>query len=227
MLWSARPSARRPMRGLWSRPSAERARALSTRLTASRRPFIGRALPRGQVAEWLKAADCKSARVSRTLVRIQPCPPRIMRGRGGWRPGRRQVFLQPKSINRECSLRFDSHFRPACRSKTGSGVPLDEWVCRGGTSLWLLLRCSWGTWSCLIHPTIAWRDLATANGNAWRWSTSICRPRKSRSGWGFHRTPSTSGSASRSTSSRSKSAAKRRAWSPPPCGRATIRHINA
>src|SRR3546814_2807521 len=31
--------------------------------------------PHGQVAEWLKAADCKSARVSRTLVRIQPCPP--------------------------------------------------------------------------------------------------------------------------------------------------------
>src|SRR5688500_15430938 len=29
----------------------------------------------GQVAEWLKAADCKSARDSRTLVRIQPCPP--------------------------------------------------------------------------------------------------------------------------------------------------------
>ena len=37
----------------------------------------------GQVAEWLKAADCKSARVSRTLVRIQPCPPspdKIRRG---------------------------------------------------------------------------------------------------------------------------------------------------
>src|SRR5688572_19638847 len=32
-------------------------------------------VPPGQVAEWLKAADCKSARVSRTLVRIQPCPP--------------------------------------------------------------------------------------------------------------------------------------------------------
>ncbi len=29
----------------------------------------------GEVAEWLKAADCKSARVSRTLVRIQPSPP--------------------------------------------------------------------------------------------------------------------------------------------------------
>ena len=33
----------------------------------------------GQVAEWLKAADCKSARVSRTLVRIQPCPPSAKR----------------------------------------------------------------------------------------------------------------------------------------------------
>ena len=34
-----------------------------------------RGMPRGEVAEWLKAADCKSARVSRTLVRIQPSPP--------------------------------------------------------------------------------------------------------------------------------------------------------
>jgi hypothetical protein len=27
------------------------------------------------VAEWLKAADCKSALLRSTLVRIQPCPP--------------------------------------------------------------------------------------------------------------------------------------------------------
>ncbi len=35
------------------------------------------------MAEWLKAADCKSARVSRTLVRIQPCPPPPALRRGG------------------------------------------------------------------------------------------------------------------------------------------------
>jgi hypothetical protein len=42
-------------------------------------PVIGGHMARlpapGEVAEWLKAADCKSARVSRTLVRIQPSPP--------------------------------------------------------------------------------------------------------------------------------------------------------
>ena len=31
----------------------------------------------GQVAEWLKASDCKSDGLSPTEVRILPCPPRI------------------------------------------------------------------------------------------------------------------------------------------------------
>jgi hypothetical protein len=45
----------------------------------------------GEVAEWLKAADCKSARVSRTLVRIQPSPPLQ---NGGFPP-----FVARKSAN--------------------------------------------------------------------------------------------------------------------------------
>ena len=46
---------------------------------------IGPACAPGQVAEWLKAADCKSARVSRTLVRIQPCPPSFKAKNYGFR----------------------------------------------------------------------------------------------------------------------------------------------
>jgi hypothetical protein len=48
---------------------------------------------RGQVAEWLKAADCKSARVSRTLVRIQPCPPAAAKRRP---TGLIAVWLRPQ-----------------------------------------------------------------------------------------------------------------------------------
>ena len=33
----------------------------------------------GEVAEWLKAADCKSAGLRPTLVRIQPSPPFLLR----------------------------------------------------------------------------------------------------------------------------------------------------
>ena len=56
-------------------------------------------LASGEVAEWLKAADCKSARVSRTLVRIQPSPPRLRVGRG--LPQRLLVNIP---FNEECCI---------------------------------------------------------------------------------------------------------------------------
>src|SRR5205809_910785 len=65
--------------GLFATRSPRKVRQL---LTAA--PALGMGPPRfsggpdGQVAEWLKAADCKSAGVSPTLVRTQPCPPSLL-----------------------------------------------------------------------------------------------------------------------------------------------------
>src|SRR3954462_11810037 len=72
----------------------------------------------GQVAEWLKAADCKSARVSRTLVRIQPCPP----------PPQRRFSLQMTITPPAGSGRLGR--QQATRG--GAGYVVDVAIARGG-----------------------------------------------------------------------------------------------
>src|SRR3546814_12603651 len=70
--------------------------------------------PHGQVAEWLKAADCKSARVSRTLVRIQPCPPPSNPRASAEIPRNRS---EERRVGKECSVRVDLGGRRIIKKK--------------------------------------------------------------------------------------------------------------
>lgn len=71
----------------------------------------------GQVAEWLKAADCKSARVARTLVRIQPCPPVSLSDlpRAGWKGKRLQPSIGSDLMHVQPIFNF-------LRDQTAAGV---------------------------------------------------------------------------------------------------------
>ena len=117
--WRARPSlARRRPAGVDSNSPFRHGVAL---------PISG---PAGQVAEWLKAADCKSARVSRTLVRIQPCPPGVFRSSGRSQAGRRQAAERDLS---QSPPQASAHAKRARRWSTLRRTLLNRALFVGGT----------------------------------------------------------------------------------------------